>query len=683
MGQQRESNYSIASKGLATSFAESELPIDYASIMTNGFINAAGGMEKRQGITQFANVIPGGYNITGLHELVKKDGTAIIFASSLGRIFRLIEPAKTWTLVHQFLSDAIIQSVNFSKKIIFYNGVDRSMWSEDATTFYELKALVTQGTTTTPTSVSAFADSGILNWVTQVPDLAINDIMYNIDLNAYGTVVSVGTASIGVSPIGIAAKGVGTASRDMQVGDRYQLIDYVELNILPTLDANVLDNAGIAGAGTNDTTLAVDAFSFIGSDIRIGDAIYNTTQNALTFVTAIATAISVVGIAGQVPGDSLILLKSAMPIGQKMHTHFGRLYIIDARDSTRMFYSGPANPQDFSATNSGELDIGSLQPTGESFKNLQSFQRYLVIGGTRNLFFYAGTDPTLPSSDSNSFQALGVMPAGQVSRFAMVSVGNDIQFISPDGVIGASLVRFATQLGRYPISGPINTTLRTAIRLASEDSIQAVHYQRRSWVLFKIGAKLFCFNYTPAVADSSKAISAETENAGSWSLFDGPFAQANCYLVRENQDLLCGGANGLVTAFDQGTYDDIGSPIDFVYRTGWLKMVDPKTNVKQKMGKYIKPLFQAGAQSEGTIYAEAPFNRTSTDTVTFVAGFGATPIGLFIIGVSKIGGSGVTNEKLPLRWKGEAVRLTFSTSDTEGPFILARFTLFASQTGTA
>ena len=65
-----EATYPIAPRGLATSFTESELPLDFADRFKNRFINAAGGAEKRPGMTQLGVPVAGAPMLTGAHEQI-------------------------------------------------------------------------------------------------------------------------------------------------------------------------------------------------------------------------------------------------------------------------------------------------------------------------------------------------------------------------------------------------------------------------------------------------------------------------------------------------------------------------------------------------------------------------------------------------------------------------------------
>lgn len=677
----RESNYGIAVRGYATSFAESELPKEYAAEFRNIYINAAGGAELRQGPIQFGQSINGNFTVTGLHELVPQLGNPILFASGSGNIWSYNETTQTFSKLPIFTftnRTTRLQSVQMGEKLIFYNGIDRQMYTVDGVNFYELKPLSLTGDTATGTSATRFADSTIANFILNTK-IAPNDLVFYVDLNAYGMVTTVTSAFVGHSPVGSAAIGLGHST----IGNptpamRYQVIDLVELNIIPTEDPTILDNTGLASTGTDATHIAVSGVNFITEPIHIGDWIFNTTRNAICQVTAIATALGTTGITGQIPLDSLVFMKSALPVSSSMHVHFGRLYCVDARDPKTIYFSSPADPQDFT-TDTGLLQISTLQPEGDIVKSMATFQRFLVIGGTRTVYFYQGVDPT----DLANFTPLGSLPQGLVSQFAMLTIGNQLIYFSPDGMQASSLIQYATQFGRDPLSIQLNTTLRDALRANAEADIQVVHYPKRSWVLAKVGSDLFVYNYTPNITRANPVINADDaiHSTGSWSLFDGPFANQKCYYVRKNGDLLCGGLSGVVGIFDQNNFTDYGAPINWRYKTGWLTTIDPKINVKQKKGLYIKPLIEASSEQTITIDAAAPFEISSTDTLTFTASTGVAAIGVFKIGTNAIGGSGVSNIKYPLRWLGERFRLDWQGSTTTGPLVLASYTVYSEQWG--
>ena len=106
-----------------------------------------------------------------------KDGTATDYVSGGGNIYR--DDSGTWTLVHtMMLSTNKLLHVQFGDKLIFVNGVDRNIFTDDnGVTFRELVARIEEGSMAS-VDVSGFTDSNISDWT--ATDVNINDIVYNI-----------------------------------------------------------------------------------------------------------------------------------------------------------------------------------------------------------------------------------------------------------------------------------------------------------------------------------------------------------------------------------------------------------------------------------------------------------------------------------------------------------------------
>lgn len=683
----REANYPIAFRGRATSFTQSEVPTDFALEMKNRFINAAGGAEKRRGIQQKGNAVSGAPAITGIHELILADGSAVLMVSGGGAIYRFDDP--DYTQVHSGLdSGSVLYSVQFDDKLIFVNGVDRNFFTEDGTTFTELRAVIDRGAATTGTDATELQDENVDDW-TRDSEVAENDIVRNLTRNASGIVTAVTAASVAHTPMSASSTGIGvTSSGAATAGDRYEIIDTVELNIIPT--SGEPDNVGELGAGSGVATVAVTGVNFLDTDIRVGDYIRNTTRSAVTQVTSIATALGVHGITSQTAGDSVTFHKSAMPITTRAHVHFGRLYMIDARDQHLIRISGPNNPEDLTA-GAGTLDsttfkFGTQQPEGDTAIAMGSFQRFFVVAGRQNLYLFQGTDPIADvSGGSTDFEIIGLFPQGSVSPDGVVSIGNDLVFVTPDGVQSVSLAGDASTLGRANLSENIKTTLRDELAGTPTSEIIAFHYPRRSWFLLKVGSQIHVFNYTAYFGQdllSQRRQGSFTPERGSWSIFDGKFCRQSTYLVRRDRTMLCAGAQGLVYEFDlDGVFDDDGEVYSTRYQPGWLTMDEPAKSVRIKKGVYIRPIIDAGANITYTVTAEAGFDGLSRDTLEIVASGGATPIGLAAVGQAQIGGTSIQDTKYPLRWRGKEARFTFDTNDALGPDTLSRFTVYHSQLG--
>lgn len=687
MAQVAKASYPIAKFGLATSFTESETPADYALKFRNRFINAAGGAEKRQGSRQIGNDIPGTPNIDGVHELIENDGTAKLLASGGGAIY-LFSGTSAWSQVNSgFDTVEPLRSVQMENRLIFYNGVDRPIFTTNGSTFSTLQALVAKGELGGTVSANTTDDANVTDWITDT-DVAVNDIVRNVTKGGYGIITAI--ASTNVTHTNIASAGQGTGlgglgTGNQVSGDRYEIIDLVDLNVIPTAGDD--DNVATLGPGTSARVVAVSGVNFATTKIRRKDIIHNTTRSAIAMVCAVNTALTVTSIAAQTSGDSITLFKSAMPIVKNAHVHFGRAYYVDGRDEQNIRVSGPDDPQDMSTDqqtlDSSSLRFGNFQPQGDILQDIKSFQRFLAIGGKQNVYLFSGTNPIADTSaDTSDLAIIGLFPQGVVSPQSMISLGNDLAFVTPDGVQSVSLVSDSSQLGRANLSEPLRTTLRNLIKNTPEAQIQVYHYPRRSWLMVKIGSQLYVFNYTAYLGqDQLGRDKTLTPQAGSWSLFDGKLARQNAYLVRQNSDLVAGGAGGKVFRFDvDGAYDDDGEVYTTEYQTSWLTIEEPRKTPKIKQGLYIQPVLETGAAISYDITAEGDFQIESRETITVEASGGASPIGLATI-PHLIGGSPTQERKFALRWRGKQVRITYTTEDSNGPDIISRFTLFANLFG--
>jgi len=674
-----EATYPIAPRGLATSFTESDTPIQYASRFKNRFINQAGAAEKRQGIIQLGADVGLSPTLDSIHELIEVNGTATLFVAGEGRIYRYNAATSSYSQVHSGLNvSARVMSVQMNDKLIFVNGVDRNIWTTDASVFTELRAIVEQGEATANTSAGALRDSDITNWIGGT-DVTTNDVVYYVRQSAFGLVTAVTSAELTHTRVSAAGTGVGVGTEPTS-GDAYEVIDTVELNIIPV--GRDFDNAAVTTTGTNASVIAVSGVSFDTTQIRVGDFISNTTRNAVTRVLSVSANVRVNDVAAQVAGDSVVFLKSAMPISKFAHVHYSRLYHIDARDETRIRISGRNDPHDMTS-DAGTLDsvsmsYGALQPHGDKIIALASFQQYAVLVGERNIYAFSGTNP-IPASalaSEGDFRPAGLFPQGALTSRGAQSIGNDMVFVSRDGLQAFRQEADASNLTRSNLSEAIRTTLRDELEDATE--IVLFHYPRRSWLGIKVDSQLYIYSYS---AQIDQAIGENNFPLGSWSVFDGLFARQKDYFVRSNGQLICCGANGKVYRYDRGTYNDDGTSIATEVRTAWLSLEEPRTSVRVKQLQYIKPLLEVGANISYTVRVEAPYDSESTDTATIAASVASSPIGLAAVGTAIVGGSPIANVKVPLRARGERFRLTFTNDTTTGPDIISKYTMYANLRG--
>jgi hypothetical protein len=690
-----------APRGLATAYPEQDTPQQFALDYLNLFTTAVGDAEKRPGIEQLVDPISTRITITNFHELIDETGATLLFASGDGQIWLVDESgAGDHERVFTFATtSAKVFSFYSSKRLIFYNGVDRCVYTTDGETFNELLSILESGTAVSAAGVSApnaanrLQDDAIASWLGT--DVTRMDLVYYSEVSAYGLVQQATTAYVSHTAVSASAGGIGYGTTPVS-GARYAIIDTVEVNIVPVSGLGfATDNQAVLSTGSDTTNAIISAVDdFTTTILRTGDFIFNETRQQVAQIATISAKGLVYSraITGQAAGDTVYLLRSSAPIIKYGVTHFQRAYAIDARDDQKMRISAVGDPEDWGSINAGTYDISSQQPASERFRQLLSFQRFLVLGGTRHIYAFEGTDPIgVVDEDSGAYilapdwADFGVFPNGSLSRSGMINVGNFLMWLTNNGVRSATLSKVTSQLIDANASEQLDKTLQELLRLLDEDEMQAVHYARRNWAFFKAGDELYVYNYAPSNQASRVFVGGneltQTEPPA-WHLFTGALAQQKCYFVRENGDLICGGTNGRVSIFDTGVYSDLGAPITTRYRSAWHPFEKKRQkSVLRKHGKYIQPVFEAPDGFKLSVSVIAPYARESTDEVEVSSGTNNAVIGQAVIGSWTIGGNTIANRKLPLRWHGEQAQFLFENTSTLGPFTFSGYTVFYAPFG--
>lgn len=699
--------YKPARFGLGTESSQYLQPLDFSPDIRDRFYSLLGDLEKRPGLTQLGRQItsvagtPVSAQITNFHEYIDSSGQSTLYASGItdtgsvrnNQIWRLNVSASAWDpLMVTKNPDKKLYSVQMNDKLIFCNGHDRNFFidkpSVELSAGYtqQLYSAVIKGATGGGTSSILLFDGDISNWRTQT-NVAVNDlVMVNINSSpCAGIVTSVGTSSLDVTNIGTSATGIGAASSNLSSGIPYRIVDLVELNIIPgSLPGGTFyDNVAVGGAATSALAISVTAFNFSASDIRVGDYVYNTTRAAITQVTTVTSNISVATVAGQTAGDSLVFLKDSMPIASFPHVHYGRLHLIDARDPTKIRVSGPNDPEDFTTfsktLSSVTIDYGSRQSRGDILLSMDTFQRYLVVGGQQTVYVTDGTNPIADvTADVIDLDPVGLFPQGVVSPQGLKSIGNEMLYLAHDGLRSFLAAFDSKNTTTSNKSEQIKSQLASQIAtlVGTNGNLQLVHYKKRNWVLIKVGDSMYNYNYTATYQLG------QFQNFGTITRFTGVLAAQNAFIVRRNDDLITGGADGKIYTFDNGASRDGDTIITTKYVSPWHTLQEGASDLSLiiKDGRYIKPIFETYGEVRYNISVVGDYDRTSTDSVIVTAA-GAAVVGNSQVGNSVINNSTITEPKTPLRWRGQRVQITIETSSESGNDIINSYTIYGNVFG--
>lgn len=721
--------YPIALKGLGTEFPASDQPIDFARKLVNRFINVNGQAEKRPGLKRVESPITNSVGsdtfsnfgkIFFIGEHVSSNGNAELLVinrntSANGDVFsRFRDDLQSWQVVFSQSSatgtlnsiadsfsgesSSILRSNNIttSGRIVSTQAEDQSMFGGPAywPFIYRKKIIskyipiIESGRFNGSTSAAKVYDTNVVSWINST-FVSNNDLVYNLTTGSYGMVTSVGTTDLDVTLMASAGgggTGIGNGGQANSSGDYYQVIDLVENNIFEFV-SNIKDNVAVAGIGTTTSAIAISGLDLSSTKLIRGDYVYNTTRNAVTRITDVSFNALIFSVSGQASGDSLVFFKQAIPLSDYIHNHYGRVYLIDSRDKNKIVISGTRDPNDFTTftqtLDSSTLNLGVAQPQGENLLTMNSFQRYLVIGGNRNTYIYQGTNPIADTTaDSIDTSPVGLFNNGVVGQKAFANIGREMLFMSNDGARAFNITDILA-VDTDNISEAIKTEFREAIQSNDFDieRLQVIHYSKRNWVLFKIGDAIYNFNYTPMY------INGEYIRGGTWSKFTGLFAQCNEFLVKKDGTLVCSyydapTDSSYMYEFDTGDYQDDLMDVATEYESAWLTLDAESSRGIVKDGRYIKPYFECFGDTNYYVNAVADLETNVTCDSVIISARGGGAIGSAAVGSAAVGGEAfATQQKYALRWRGEQVKISINTSGGNGKETLSKFVLYGNRFG--
>ena len=512
--------------GRAPEFTETAIDTDYALDIVNRFQNTAGGLEKRAGmVSAFPRYTASagdtvGPKIDGLHEFITSRGSSTTFISDTSGHVVQVSGSTFTTLTDNtgneepfIAGKGPVRSVQFGDRLIFYNGKDRPVYYQSGratgTVSFKQNAIIEKtliaGGTTSASSVDS---SAISSW--ELTNINVNDVVFNQTLGGYGLITAVASGFITHTAISSTATGLGQAAGNQKAGDDFEVQDLIELNIVPQSGTIPLDNVAVAASGTNATILRLNdqdgnKFDLESAGMLPGDFVRNTTRGAVAMVSSVAGSnATITSVAGQAASDSVVLLKPALPTPSVVHVHRNRAYYVDSRDQQRIIISAPWDSEDVT-TNTQTIDsasflFGAQQSESERIISMSTYQRFLVIGGNRNTYLFEGQNPIQDTTaDSIDFNLVGLFPQGVISHGAVISLGNDALFWSPEGIQSARLSFDSSTLGRSNLSEPIKSEMRAlvsgvAMKPSEQNLTFLLHHPRRNWLMAHTSGRFDIFN---------------------------------------------------------------------------------------------------------------------------------------------------------------------------------------------
>lgn len=259
----------------------------------------------------------------------------------------------------------------------------------------------------------------------------------------------------------------------------------------------------------------------------------------------------------------------SLPTGNAGLSAWGRLFVTDS-DEITIKWCGLLDETDWGGAGAGNLDTASVWPDGlDTVTGLAQWFDRLIIFGTRSVLIYTGAeDPT------NSLTLEDIVErAGCVGRDSIHAVGEDLLYLSQDGLRSLSRGIESSTLPLNTLSTPVKRDLIDSIKGASNSDIKAAYSPEEGFYLLRLGASYWMFDLKLRLETGDLRAS---RWYGNEFLSVHTHADGNIYFGRAAPASGTGG----ISKYD--TYLDNDQNYQFRYLSTWMDLDSDRVKISKK-----------------------------------------------------------------------------------------------------
>lgn len=291
------------------------------------------------------------------------------------------------------------------------------------------------------------------------------------------------------------------------------------------------------------------------------------------------------------------------------HAAYGRVWMANGPSVKDILYGSELlNPLSFTAVGSGNIDLDQVWTNGQDeVVAIASHSGYLIVLGKKQCVLfqvpddYAITGYTLVEVIKN---------VGCVSRDSVVTVGDDIVWAAPQGMVSLGRLLQQKSLPSGNLSRNVHFDFLDTIRTAGGPALKSAFLQSSEDLIVMYGRKdSWCFN-TRRPTENGAAV------ATRWDEFP---AELHSITYTRGGDLWCGGTEGKLFKYD--TYGASDNKYKMRFYTGYLDFGQPTTiKFLKKFAFVIK-----GAANQSVTFKWAFDYKADYNGATDVIGEGQVP----------------------------------------------------------
>lgn len=345
-------------------------------------------------------------------------------------------------------------------------------------------------------------------------------------------------------------------------------------------------------------------------------------------------------------------------VNSKCHlSAFGRSWVVDTTTVSQINYSDLLVPEDFTGGSSGTIDLNVVWPySNDTITCLAVHNNNLIIFCERSIVVYGNADDV-----NNIYLVEVVKDIGCIARDSVQNIGNDLLFLSSDGVRSFSRTIIQDNMPISEISAPIRDEFINDVGRETPGLIRSAYNEKKGFYLINLPSI-----ETTYVCDVRLA----SQGIYRWTKWEGAlYGLASGY----DDTLYFGLAGGFLAKYSG--YNDLASTYIMKFRTGWI---DPGLQTSKAIWK--RALWYISSLTNRLIVTGWAFDFNDEKIYTTSASIqGSSPdvYGTGVYGTATYGGDYV---QLPYRYSmkgtGSLIKLGFQSQVDGGKFAFNKVDLF-------
>lgn len=357
-------------------------------------------------------------------------------------------------------------------------------------------------------------------------------------------------------------------------------------------------------------------------------------------------------------------------VNSKLHlAAWGRSWVVDVTNLSLIKYSDLLVPEAFTGGSSGTLDLDTVWPgSNDTITALAAFNNSLVVFGERSVVVFNNGNDVTNLSVASTTDSLNVI--GCIARDSVQQVGNDLFYLSNDGVRSLSRTVIQDNLPLGEISAPIRDDMIASINTATAGSklgkIRSTYNEQEGF---------YAINFP-----GDKVYICDVRLAGQgiyrWTTWTGDFFG----LATGKDDALYIGLDSGYLAQYADYYDtdtsDGDADLSYVmkFKTGWI---DVGSNAGESIWKKAVLYIASLINLQATLLWALDYSETEKSATKAVTGDTVPVYGTAVYGTAKYGGN-FQKQRLnyTLNNTGSVIRLGFQSVVMGGKFAFNKIDLF-------